>query len=151
MAEFESLSAQPGVFLRGRTERSWGQQLDVRYGLEALFVPTRGAKAGHWNRPGGPRPSRYPLEMKVALSPDGIGVLNGYRRAHWALAFAWAGGYRERCGAAVADDWGYGGVEECQFECGGDSGFAGRAFFGSDGGSLAECGELALGMRPKRR
>lgn len=82
VAEFESLSAErpaEGVFLRGRTKRSWNQQLGVRYGLEALFVQQG---QGRLLEPSwAPEDVQVPLEMKVALSPGGIGVLNGYRRS----------------------------------------------------------------------
>ncbi len=82
VAELVSLSSErppEGLFLRGRTEKSWGGNLQVHYGIEAFFVqqdkgkeleaiPERDAV-------------RVPLEVRVALGRSGLAVLKDYRRA----------------------------------------------------------------------
>jgi uncharacterized membrane-anchored protein len=81
VAEFVSLSGErpsDGLFVRGRTERSWGDHLQVRYGLEALFVQQgKGRELGpslDWES------VRVPLEIKAAVRRDGLAVINGHRR-----------------------------------------------------------------------
>ncbi len=66
-----------GLYLRGRTETASPDQINVRYGLEALFLEQgKGAEleAGR-NRNG----IQVPLEMKAALSAKGIVVLQDHR------------------------------------------------------------------------
>ena len=80
VAELVSLSPNPpatGLFVRGRTERSWGSLLQVRYGLEAYFMEQgKGLELEKGrNREG----IQVPLEMEVAVSPGGLGVLKGHR------------------------------------------------------------------------
>lgn len=68
-----------GLFLRGRTERSWGDQdLRVRYGLEAFFVEQGKGRdiESNLRRSDG---IQVPLEMRVAVGNNGLGVLTGYR------------------------------------------------------------------------
>lgn len=66
-----------GLFLRGRTERSWGSQLRVRYGLEAYFVEQgRGLVLEQGRSREG---IQVPMEMKVAVSPGGLAVLRDHR------------------------------------------------------------------------
>ncbi len=81
VAELEGLSPErptKGLFLRGRTERSWGDHLQVRYGVEAFFMQQ--GKAEALERAPDRDAVRVPLEMKVAVSPGGVGVLKDYRR-----------------------------------------------------------------------
>lgn len=67
-----------GIFLRGRTETSYGQNLQVRYGIEALFMQQGDAKKLEELRvsekPG------VPLDIEVAVSSAGVAVLKNY---HW--------------------------------------------------------------------
>ena len=66
-----------GLYMRGRTQRFSGQDLQVRYGLEAWFLEQgkgREIEAGR-NREG----IQVPLEMQAAVSGDGIVVLKDYR------------------------------------------------------------------------
>ena len=81
IAEFESLSLERpagGLFVRGRTERSWGETLQVRYGLEALFLQQ--GLGRQLEQPPEREAVRVPLELKIAVSPGGLAVLNGHRR-----------------------------------------------------------------------
>src|SRR6267378_4505919 len=66
-----------GVYIRGRTEASTPGQINVRYGLEALFLEQgKGEELEtRRNRNG----IQVPLEMKAAVSPNGIAVLRDYR------------------------------------------------------------------------
>jgi uncharacterized membrane-anchored protein len=80
VAQLVSLGlAQPhdGLYIRGRTETSSLGQINVRYGLEALFlVQGKGEELEtRRNRNG----IQVPLEMKAAVSPDGIAVLRDHR------------------------------------------------------------------------
>ena len=66
-----------GLFIRGRTETASAEQIDVRYGLEALFLEQgRGTEleTGR-NRDG----IQVPLEVKAAVGPSGIAVLQDHR------------------------------------------------------------------------
>ncbi len=78
--ELVSLSLEPpadGLFLRGRTEHSWGGNLQVRYGLEAFFMEQgKGLELEHGRSRDG---IQVPLEMKVAVSSGGLAVLKDYR------------------------------------------------------------------------
>lgn len=67
-----------GLFLKGRTEQSWGEGLLVRYGLEAYFMQQ--GKALELEK-GRARPDgiRIPLEMETAVRANGASVLKGYR------------------------------------------------------------------------
>jgi uncharacterized membrane-anchored protein len=79
-AELVSLSEQPptqGPYLRGRFDALQGGTLSVRYGLEAYFMQQGKAlplEQGR-NRAG----VQVPLEMAVAVSSGGLGVLKGHR------------------------------------------------------------------------
>ncbi len=82
MAEFEGLSLErpkEGLFIRGRTDRSWGEHLRVRYGVEAYFMQQ--GKADALQRMPEPEAARLPLEMRVAVSPGGLAVIKDHRRA----------------------------------------------------------------------
>ena len=82
VAELVSLSsARPsgGLFIRGRTEGSWGEDLQVRYGVEAFFVEQ--GKAEAFEESSDREGVRVPLEMSVAVSPGGLGVLKDYRKS----------------------------------------------------------------------
>src|SRR6266481_4623635 len=73
------LDEQPreGLYIRGRTETSSSEQINVRYGLEALFLEQgKGLEleAGR-NRNG----IQVPLEVKAAVSRNGIVVLQDHR------------------------------------------------------------------------
>ena len=66
-----------GLYIRGRTETCSPEQINVRYGLEALFLEQgRGEEleAGR-NRNG----IQVPLEIKAAVSRNGIAVLRDHR------------------------------------------------------------------------
>ncbi len=66
-----------GLYIRGRTETSSSEQINVRYGLEALFLEQgKGLEleAGR-NRNG----IQVPLEVKAAVSRNGIVVLQDHR------------------------------------------------------------------------
>ena len=81
IAELVNLSSErpsEGLFMRGRTEQSWGEHLEVRYGVEALFLQQ--GRARELEQVPDREAVRVPLEMKVAVSPGGLAVLNGYRR-----------------------------------------------------------------------
>jgi uncharacterized membrane-anchored protein len=83
LSELASLSLERpagGLFLRGRTESSWGDTLQVRYGLEAYFMEQ--GKAGDLERGRNREGVRVPLEMEAAVSPRGLAVLKGHR---WCL------------------------------------------------------------------
>lgn len=81
LAEFVALTDTPpreGLFIRGRTERYWGQGLiPVRYGLEAFFLEQGRAleMEQRRNRDG----FQLPLEMIVAVNPRGLAVIRGHR------------------------------------------------------------------------
>jgi uncharacterized membrane-anchored protein len=78
--ELVSLSLAPpadGLFVRGRTEQSWGGNLQVRYGLEAFFMEQgKGVELEQGRSRDG---IQVPLEMQVAVSPGGLAVLKDYR------------------------------------------------------------------------
>ena len=78
--ELVALSLEPpadGLYLRGRTEHSWGGNLQVRYGLEAFFMEQgKGLELEKGRSRDG---IQVPLEMKVAVSPGGLAVLKDYR------------------------------------------------------------------------
>jgi uncharacterized membrane-anchored protein len=81
IAELVNLSSDlpaAGLFMRGRTDRSWGDYLQVRYGIEAYFMEQ--GKAEQLEQATGRQAVRVPLEMQVALSPGGLAVLKGYRK-----------------------------------------------------------------------
>jgi uncharacterized membrane-anchored protein len=80
VAQLVSLGlAQPreGLYIRGRTEASSPEQINIRYGLEALFVEQgKGLEleAGR-NRNG----IQVPLEVKARVSPSGLAVIQDHR------------------------------------------------------------------------
>ena len=81
IAELVSLSLErpsAGLFMRGRTQRSWGERLQVRYGVEALFLQQ--GQGRQLEQQPDREAARVPLEMKVAVSPGGLAVLGDHRR-----------------------------------------------------------------------
>jgi uncharacterized membrane-anchored protein len=66
-----------GLYLRGRTEGSSPGQINVRYGLEAMFLEQGHGAELEANR--SRNGIQVPLEMKAALSPGGIAVLLDHR------------------------------------------------------------------------
>ena len=80
VAELVALSDQrpgEGVFIRGRSEPSWGQHVSVRYGLEAYFMEQGKALELEQRQP---RDGiQVPLEMAVAVNARGLAVLKGHR------------------------------------------------------------------------
>ena len=67
-----------GLYLRGRTERSWlTDLLPVHYGLEAYFVEQ--GKGDTIERGRNREGIQVPLEIRAAVSPAGIAVLKGQR------------------------------------------------------------------------
>ncbi len=81
LASLVGLSDQPpssGLFLRGRVKGYWaGPICPVTYGLEAFFTQQEKAKAMEMLRM---RDGvQVPLEMEVAVSSKGVGVIKGYR------------------------------------------------------------------------
>jgi len=80
LGELVSLSLAPpadGLFVRGRTEQSWGGNLQVRYGLEAFFMEQ--GKGVELEKGRGRDGMQVPLEMQVAVSRGGLAVLKDYR------------------------------------------------------------------------
>ena len=66
-----------GLFIRGRTDRSWDGRVAVRYGLEAFFMEQgKGLELEQSRLRDG---IQVPLEMEVAVSPRGLAVLKAYR------------------------------------------------------------------------
>jgi uncharacterized membrane-anchored protein len=66
-----------GLFVRGRTDRSYGPFMNVRYGIEAYFVQQEKGRILEDGRRRGE--VRVPLEMEVAVGRNGLAVLKGYR------------------------------------------------------------------------
>jgi len=66
-----------GPFIRGHLEPSWGQAARVRWGIEAFFMEQGKARELEEQRTQQRR--GVPLNMEVALGPNGIAVLKGYR------------------------------------------------------------------------
>lgn len=66
-----------GLFIRGRTGAYFGQNLEVRYGIEALFMQQGSAKKLEELRASG-RPG-VPLDVEVAVSAGGTAVLKNYQ------------------------------------------------------------------------
>jgi uncharacterized membrane-anchored protein len=81
LAELVSLSDQrpaEGLFIRGRAEQWWGgEEMRVRYGVEAYFMGHEQAKAMEKSRERGG--IQVPLEMAVAVRGDGLAVIKGHR------------------------------------------------------------------------
>jgi len=80
MAELASLSDRPpatGPFLRGRVAWADGNQVQVRYGLEALFLSQAAARALDIERQGAK--AGVPLTVEVAVGRQGVGVIRGHR------------------------------------------------------------------------
>jgi uncharacterized membrane-anchored protein len=67
-----------GLYLRGRTEPS-GNELQVRYGLEAFFMEQ--GKGAQLERERNRNGIQVPLEMKAAVGSGGIAVLKDHRWA----------------------------------------------------------------------
>ncbi len=80
--ELDHLSSEPpprGLYLRGRVENDWRtESLSVKYGLEAYFTQ-QGKAAKLEQRMRGSEGVQVPLEMRVAISSSGTGVLTGHR------------------------------------------------------------------------
>ena len=83
LVELEQLTDRPpsgGLFLRGRCDW-WGSedQVAVRYGIEALFLPQ--AKARELERAAIERNTKEGrrIDAEVAVGPSGLAVLKGYR------------------------------------------------------------------------
>jgi uncharacterized membrane-anchored protein len=80
-AEIVSLSDRPpaeGLFLRGRLEPySWGDTMQVRYGIEAFFMEQ--GRAAELESQRGRELRGVPLNVEVALGRTGVGVLKGFR------------------------------------------------------------------------
>lgn len=66
-----------GLFIRGRSEPSWGQQVAVRYGLEAYFMEQ--GKALELEQRQTRDGIQVPLEMAVAVNARGLAVLRDHR------------------------------------------------------------------------
>jgi uncharacterized membrane-anchored protein len=80
VAEFVSLTSErpsTGLYLRGRTQRTWGNTLNVRYGLEAFFTEQGRSKV--LERPQAPDSIQIPLEMRAMVNDRGLAVLKDYR------------------------------------------------------------------------
>jgi len=66
-----------GLFVRGRTDRTWDGRVAVRYGLEAYFMEQgKGLELEQSRLRDG---IQVPLEMEVAVGPRGLAVLKGHR------------------------------------------------------------------------
>lgn len=78
LVEVSDRAPATGLFLRGKTSRYWsGGTCPVTYGLEAYFTQQDKAKKieSFRQRDG----IQVPLEMEVAISGKGVGVIKGYR------------------------------------------------------------------------
>ncbi|MGH7945497.1 MAG: GDYXXLXY domain-containing protein [Opitutaceae bacterium] len=65
-----------GIFIRGRAQNSHGRTVQVRYGIEALFMEQGSARKLENMRTS--ERAGVPLDIEVALSPSGIAVLKDY-------------------------------------------------------------------------
>lgn len=80
LAELVSLSDRPpadGLYLRGRVAWAGGRQVQVRYGLEALFLSQAAARTLDHERLGAK--AGVPLTVAVAVGRNGLGVIKGHR------------------------------------------------------------------------
>ena len=80
VAELVSLSDVPpeaGLYLRGRTNSISLNSIDVRFGVEALFMQQGKAKAFEDTARG--EKSGVPLNVEVALGQDGLAVIKSHR------------------------------------------------------------------------
>jgi uncharacterized membrane-anchored protein len=68
-----------GLFVRGRIGWVSGDQLNVRYGVEALFLQQDKAKRLELEAARRGREDGVVLDAEVAVSPAGLSVLKGYR------------------------------------------------------------------------
>jgi uncharacterized membrane-anchored protein len=66
-----------GLYIRGRLEPFWENEVNVHYGLEAYFQEQGQAKVIEEARTRAG--IQVPLEMAVAVSPAGLAVLKGHR------------------------------------------------------------------------
>jgi uncharacterized membrane-anchored protein len=81
MAEFIELTDRRptgGIFLRGRVDSVDDAEVQVRYGVEAVFTQQGGAKAFEAKARG--EMAGVPVDAEVALGSNGIAVVRGY---HW--------------------------------------------------------------------
>ncbi len=80
VAELTALSDErprEGLFIRGRTDRSWDGHVSVRYGLEAYFMEQgKGQELEQGRQREG---IQVPLEMEVAVGSGGLAVLKHHR------------------------------------------------------------------------
>ena len=104
VAQLASLGLDPprnGLYIRGRTETSSSEQINVRYGLEALFLEQgKGLELEAARSRNG---IQVPLEVKAAVSPNGIVVLQDHRWCELGMGLTFeftnsvmANGQRER-------------------------------------------------------
>jgi uncharacterized membrane-anchored protein len=66
-----------GLFIRGRTHQAHTRNVQVRYGIEALFMQQGTAKKLEDLR--ATEKAGVPLDIEVALSPSGTAVLKNYK------------------------------------------------------------------------
>ncbi|HQF38296.1 MAG TPA: GDYXXLXY domain-containing protein [Opitutaceae bacterium] len=85
LAEFVALTDRrpaEGLYLRGRADSDWSREsLQVRYGLEALFLQQDHAKALEVEAARQRWTEGRTIDAKVAVGTSGISVLAGYRWA----------------------------------------------------------------------
>ena len=81
-----------GLYLRGRVEYNYGDAaVNVRYGLEALFVQEgRGIAIENLRSQNG---AQVPLEVQVAVGDNGIAVLDGWRSGGLGIGLTLAPGH----------------------------------------------------------
>lgn len=79
IAQLQAVSDQPprdGLFLRAHVTNVQPQGLDLRYGVEALFMEQGRAKELEQSRS---VQAGVPLNIEVAVSDEGVAVMKGYR------------------------------------------------------------------------
>ncbi len=72
------------IFIRGRTSGKWrlsrhAATINVKYGIEAYFVKQGMGLVMEKIRRGGKQRIQVPLEMEIALSENGTGIIKGHR------------------------------------------------------------------------
>ena len=85
VAQVTGLHAEPpaGLYLRGRTSRDWrfmagDQEIAVKYGIEKMFVE-QGTGLAIEERRGSRNGWQTPMEVRVAVGSNGIGVIRDHR------------------------------------------------------------------------
>ncbi len=77
LVELTEVEPPGGIYLRGRLDGNFGDNVFVRYGLEAYFQEQGRALA--LERPPADLPADSRLEMEVMVGAGGLGVIRGHR------------------------------------------------------------------------